>query len=137
MKAIGIDFGLKRTGLAISDESRMFSFPLETIPSVNLMKRFIELKKEHSFTSIVLGFPTRFDDSDTHITENVRQLKIALEKQFETIEVVLIDERLTSKMASDIIMQSGAKQKKRRDKSLVDQVSASLILQSYLDQENT
>ncbi len=136
-KILGIDFGLKRTGLAISDDSYTFAFPLETVASAKLMTRLGEILTSDPFEKIALGYPTRMDGSDTHITENVRLLKVAIESEFPGVSVTLVDERLTSKMAGEIILESGVGKQKRREKGVVDRVSASIILQSFLDQNRT
>ena len=132
-KVVSIDFGLKRTGIALSDESRMFAFGLETVESKNLMDYLVALKQKEDFSTIVLGMPKRLNNEDSHISENVRLLKTALENQFDGMEVVLIDERFTSKMASASMFSAGATKKQLKEKELIDKVSATIILQSYLD----
>jgi len=82
--------------------------------------------------TIVIGEPKRMDASDAHITANVRLLKEALQNAFPSLEVVLMDERFTSKMAMQSLIQGGVSKKKRRDKALIDKVSATIILQSYM-----
>jgi putative holliday junction resolvase len=133
-KVVSIDFGLKRTGLALSDEARMFAFGIDTVDSKDLMSFLIRLKEKEKFTTIVLGMPKRLNNQDSHVTENVRLLKEALEKQFPIMEVVLIDERFTSKMASESMFTAGASKKQRKEKGLIDKVSATIILQSFLAQ---
>ncbi|MFK7785623.1 MAG: Holliday junction resolvase RuvX [Crocinitomicaceae bacterium] len=133
-KVVSIDFGLKRTGLAISDESRIFAFGLDTVDSKNLMSFLVDLKQKEQFTAIVLGMPKRLNNEDSHVSENVRLLKEALGKQFPGVEVVLLDERFTSKMASASMHTAGASKKQKKQKGLVDKVSATIILQSYLGQ---
>lgn len=132
-KAISIDFGLKRTGLALSDETRMFAFGLETVDSKDLMDRLVELSKLEPIDTIVLGLPKRLNNEDAHITQNVLLLEEALKKQFPLMTVVLEDERFTSKMASAAMHSAGASKKQKRQKGLIDKVSATIILQSYLD----
>jgi putative holliday junction resolvase len=132
-KVVSIDFGLKRTGIALSDESRIFAFGLDTVDSKNLMTYLISLKKKEDFSTIVLGMPKRLNNEDSHISENVRLLKVALQDQFSGVEVVLIDERFTSKMASASMFSAGATKKQLKEKELIDKVSATIILQSYLD----
>lgn len=133
-KIIAIDFGLKRTGLAISDDTKMFAFGLDTVNSEELMNRLQSLVKEEGVDEMVLGLPKRLNNEDAHITQNVYLLKEALEKNFPMIKVVLMDERFTSKMASAAMHMAGATKKQKREKGLVDKVSATIILQSYLDQ---
>jgi putative Holliday junction resolvase len=128
-----IDFGLKRCGLAISDPNRIIASPLATIGSETLENWLsVEIPKR-KITVIVLGYPTRLDGSDSHVTENVRLLKAVLEKQYPTVSIQLFDERYSSKMASQSIAFMGNK-KKKQDKTLIDQVAAALILQDYLSQ---
>lgn len=131
-KVIAIDFGLKRTGLAITDESKLFAFGLETVESNKLMDYLIVLFKKERIETIVLGEPKRLDGSDAHVTQNVYLLKEALEKQFVGVPVVLQDERFTSKMAFDAMLAGGLKKKQRQDKGMIDKVSATIILQEYL-----
>lgn len=133
-KVVSLDFGLKRTGVAISDESRIFAFGLDTVDSKNLMSFLVDLHKKEQFMTIVLGMPKRLNNEDSHISENVRLLKQALEKQFMGCEVVLLDERFTSKMASASMHHAGASKKQKKQKELVDKVSATIILQSFLGQ---
>ena len=131
-KILAIDFGLKRTGLALSDESQIFAFGLKTIESKILMEELKTLVLKEKIVEIVIGEPKRLDTSDSHITQNVRLLKEALQKEFPHVKVVLLDERFTSKMASAVIAQSGLKKKNREQKGLIDTVSAAIILQDYL-----
>ncbi|MEY4485569.1 MAG: Holliday junction resolvase RuvX [Flavobacteriia bacterium] len=128
-----IDFGLKRCGLALSDPNRIIASPLETIASIQLENWLEQAIPQRQIKEIVLGYPTRLDGSDSHVTENVRLLKTVLEKKFPAIPIHLFDERFSSKMASEAIYQMGHK-KKKHDKSLVDQVAAAMILQEYLSQ---
>lgn len=131
-KVLAIDFGLKRTGLALSDDSKTFAFGLKTVESKSLMQELKQLVVKEKIDTIVIGEPKRLDTSDSHITENVRLLKEALEKEFITVKVHLIDERFTSKMASFAISQSGLKKSDRQNKALIDEVSATIILQDFL-----
>jgi putative Holliday junction resolvase len=128
-----IDFGLKRCGLAISDPNRIIASPLQTIESIHLENWLEQEIPKRQIVEIVLGYPTRLDGSDAHVTENVRLLKSALEEKFSNTPIHLFDERYSSKMASAAIFQMGHK-KKKHDKSLVDQVAAAMILQEYLAQ---
>ncbi|MEY3591961.1 MAG: hypothetical protein RLZZ38_930 [Bacteroidota bacterium] len=128
-----IDFGLKRCGLAISDANRIIASPILTIDAQQLESWLAVEIPKRKIGEIVLGFPTRLDGSDSHITENVRLLKAVLEKQYPTIPIILFDERYSSKMASQAISMTGNK-KKKQDKALIDQVAAALILQDYLSQ---
>jgi putative Holliday junction resolvase len=130
---VAIDFGLKRTGLAITDDQSIIASPLTTVESSTLMSYLTELTLRDSIATFILGFPTRLDGSDTHITQNVRLLKEALEKQFPEISVLLQDERFSSSRAMETIHLAG-KKKHMKEKELVDKLAATLILQDYLDQ---
>lgn len=131
-KILAIDFGLKRTGLALSDELQMFAFGLKTVDSKTLMDELKMLVEKEKIIEIVIGEPKRLDTSDSHITQNVRLLREAVQKNFPGLLVNLLDERFTSKMASAAIAQSGLKKKDREQKGLIDTVSATIILQDYL-----
>lgn len=133
-KIIAIDFGLKRTGLAITDELNMFAFGLDTVESKDLMSRLKELVAIEKVSTIVLGLPKRLNNQDAHITQNVHLLKEALKKEFILLKIILVDERFTSKMASQSMHTAGATKKQKKEKGLVDKVSATIILQSYLSQ---
>lgn len=131
-KILSIDFGLKRTGLALSDDSQIFAFGLKTVDSKLLMAALKLLVVKEKIEVIVIGEPKRLDASDTHITENVRLLRQTLAKEFPLVTIELMDERFTSKMASRVIAQSGLKKKDRQQKGLIDEISATIILQDYL-----
>ena len=133
-KIVAIDFGLKRTGLAMTDEKAIIASPLTTVESSSLMDFLIQLTSKEAISTIVIGFPTRLDGSDTHITENVRLLKGALEKQFPSIAIDFQDERFSSSRAMATIYLAG-KKKLMKEKSLVDKLAATLILQDYLSQQ--
>lgn len=135
-KYLAIDFGLKRTGLAITDELKIIASPLETIDSSKLMDRLTDLIRSEKVELIVLGDPKRLDGSPTHITQNVQLLREALSKTFPAVQIVLMDERFTSVMAKQVVVSSGKSKQNRADKGLIDQVSAALILQSYLTQQS-
>ena len=132
-KALALDFGLKRTGLALSDESRIFAFGHSTVESKDLVSVLKLLIPNEKVSTIVLGKPKRLDNSLFEINQNIDLLMEALKKEFPSCEIVQIDERFTSKIASQVISQSGKSKKERQDKSLIDKVSATLILQSYLE----
>jgi putative Holliday junction resolvase len=134
-RVIGIDFGLKRTGLALSDPSEIIASGLKTVDSRELMKVLIELVQKENVEAIALGEPKRLNNEASHITVNVHLLKEALENQFPLIKIVLIDERFTSKMAFQAMIDGGVKKKDRQNKATVDMVSATIILQSYLDHQ--
>ena len=133
-KILALDFGLKRTGVAIRDDAKMFAFGLETIASNLLMERLETLIPKEKVEELVIGLPKQLNNEDAHITQNVYLLKEALENKFTGVKIALIDERFTSKMASAAMHTAGANRKQKREKGLLDKVSATIILQSYMDQ---
>lgn len=132
-RILAIDFGLKRTGIAITDEANIIASPLTTVDSKDLMLFLKETVVKSKVGTIVLGEPKRLNNEDSHITENVRMLKTALEKEFPVQKIVLMDERFTSKMAFQSMIDSGMKKKQRQEKGTVDMISAAIILQSYME----
>jgi putative Holliday junction resolvase len=131
-RIMALDFGLKRTGIALTDELNIIASGLKTVDSKELMSFLKETIQAKNVDTLVLGEPKRLDNSDTHITENVRLLKQALEIEFPTVKVILMDERFTSKMAFQTMIDGGLSKKQRQNKALIDEISATIILQSYL-----
>lgn len=131
-KIVALDFGLKRTGIAITDELQIIASPLTTVDSKDLMAYLIDLVKKDMIDIIVLGLPKRLNNEQTHITENVYLLKDALVQSFPQLRIELLDERFTSKMAMQSMIDNGLSKKQRSNKGTVDMVSATIILQSYL-----
>lgn len=133
-RIVAIDFGLKRTGLAITDENNIIASGLTTVATKEVMDFLIQLVKDKNIGTLVLGEPKRLNMEDSHSSANVRLFKEALEKQFPDIQVVMIDERFTSKMAMQSMVAGGVSKKNRKNKAMVDEVSATIILQSYMEQ---
>jgi len=133
-RIIALDFGLKRTGVAITDEMNIIASGLTTVASENLMTFLEDLFRKEKVDTLVLGEPKRLNNEDTHITQNIRWLKEDLEKKFPVLKVVLLDERFTSKMAFQTMIDSGLNKKQRQNKALVDEISATILLQSYMSQ---
>lgn len=131
-RILGVDFGLKRTGLAITDENNIIASGLTTVRTHDLMKVLIQTVNEKQVGTIVLGEPKRLNMEDSHSSANVRLFHEALGKQFPQLHIVLMDERFTSKMAMQSLIDGGVSKKKRSQKELIDEVSATIILQSYM-----
>ena len=132
-KALGIDFGTKRTGIAITDAMQIIATGLTTV-STNLLDDFISnLVQQESIVSFVVGDPKNLDGSNTDSTGHVNGFVKRLQKTYPSIPVHQIDERFTSKIAKQSILASGIKKKGRQNKALVDEVSATILLQDYLD----
>ena len=133
-RIVALDFGLKRTGIAMTDELQIIASPLTTVDSAELMVFLKDLILKNQVDTIVLGEPKRLNNQDTHITQNVYLLKEALEKEFPFQKIELVDERFTSKMAMQSMIDGGLKKKQRQEKGALDSVSATIILQSYMNQ---
>lgn len=132
-RVIAIDYGKKRTGLAWTDPMQLIASALETVPTDRLEARLQVLVGQEDIEGFVLGMPTRLDGTDTDSTASVRSFEVRLRKMFPGRAVELWDEQFTSKMAKAAMLEAGFSKKKRRDKSLVDQISATILLQEYLE----
>jgi putative Holliday junction resolvase len=131
-RIMAIDFGGKRTGLAVTDPLQIIATGLKTIETVKLMAFLKTYIPAESVELVLIGMPTNWDDSDTHITAAVRKFIQLFKKQFPATPIQEVDERYTSKMASQAISQMGLKKKRREQKGLIDEVAATIILQEYL-----
>lgn len=132
-RILAIDFGGKRTGIAVTDPLQMIATALETVPSqevIPYLKRYLQKEKVDAF---VVGMPKKLDNTDTNGTVLVNRFLEKLKLDFAEMPVHLIDERFTSKMAFAAMLAGGMKKKDRRDKSNVDKISAVIILQSYME----
>lgn len=135
-RVIAIDFGLKRTGLAATDQLRIIASALDTVESKELMRYLVAYCAREKVDGFVLGLPVNLDGSDTDVTPNVRLLSDALQKQFPSHFVELADERFTSKLAQNVLMTSGKGRMARREKGQLDRISATIILQSWIDRQS-
>ncbi|MED5269282.1 MAG: Holliday junction resolvase RuvX [Bacteroidota bacterium] len=131
-KCLGIDFGLKRTGLSISDEFNKIAFPLKTVKSDSIINEIQDINKNDTIEKIIIGKPYDMKGNLSLIETNILSLIELLNTKFPNILVDRIDERFTSKIAKQTILKSGMGKRKRRNKDNIDKVSATLILQSYL-----
>ncbi len=132
-RIICIDFGLKRVGVAVTDSLKIIASGLATVENRNIIKFLEDYFAKEEVEKIVVGYPLNLDGTPTHATEAVERFIKTLNKKFRNIPVEKEDERFTSKMATKAMIEAGVKKKKRRDKSLIDKVSATIILQSYLE----
>jgi len=131
-RIIAIDYGKKRTGLAWTDPLQLIATGIGSFETAGIPERLKRLYEEEPIDAFVLGFPTRLDGSDTDSTEAVRTFATWLRTSFPQAQVHLWDERYTSVQAKDALIRGGAKKKKRRDKHLLNEISATLILQDFL-----
>ena len=132
-RIIAIDYGQKRVGIAVTDEDQRIAGPLETIHAKDILQFLRDYLGKEKVSCIIVGMPRQMDftlsESEAFIEPFVNKLR----KMFPAVLIDRMDERFTSKMATEAIMISGKKKKDRQDKSLVDKISATLILQSYLE----
>lgn len=134
-RIMGLDFGKVRIGISLSDPLKTFAYSFITLQNDhNLLKELEKIIREKSITKIILGIPNENKAGSTSVVKEVIKFKETLQEKFK-LEVILWDETFTSVMAADRILESVSSKKKRRDKSLVDMNSASIILQEYLDSE--
>ena len=132
-RILAIDYGIKRVGFAITDPLRLFAYPLMTINRDKYFwDKFEQLFKDYQIELIVLGYPLREDGSRSSSTELIEKFKTELEKR-KSIKIELVDERYSSSIAKERILESVPSKKKRRNKSLVDMNAAAVILQDYLE----
>ena len=132
-KVLGIDYGEKRVGVAISDSLQIIASSLTTIETKQFFLFLIELLQKEDIDRFVVGEPRNLDGTATDSTEMIEKFIEKLSIRYPNIPIKRIDERFTSKIAKQIILDAGTKKSKRRDKALVDKVSAAIILQSHLD----
>ena len=131
-RILAIDYGLKRTGLAVTDPLKIIATGLTTVASKQLISFLKNYFSKENVELIIIGEPKNLDDSDTHATQLVRNTIKDLQKNFPSIPVKTVDERFTSKMASRAMIEMGLKKKQRQNKALVDEIAATIMLQDFL-----
>ena len=131
-RILSIDFGKKRTGLAVTDPLRIIATGLGTVETKNLSSFLKEYFSREPVSMVIVGMPANLDDTDTHATPLVRSFIRHFKKNWPDIPIEEVDERFTSKMASQAMIEMGMKKKQRRNKELVDEIAATIMLQEYL-----
>ncbi|MCQ4035176.1 Holliday junction resolvase RuvX [Kaistella montana] len=132
---LAIDYGKARCGIAATDDFQIIASALDTVETKNIFVFLQQYLKENNVEGIVIGLPTDLKGNLSAIEEDILKTIEELKSQFPTIEIHRMDERYTSKMASFYISQSGKSKKKREEKGLIDKISATLILQNFLEQK--
>lgn len=132
-RIIAIDYGKKRTGLAVTDPLKIIATGLTTVETPKLIAYLKEYSAKENVEQVIIGMPTNMDDSDTHATPLVRNFILQFRKTFPSIPITEVDERFTSKMATQAMLQMGLKKKQRQNKALVDEIAATIMLQEYLN----
>ncbi|HIZ85351.1 MAG TPA: Holliday junction resolvase RuvX [Candidatus Coprenecus stercoravium] len=134
-RIIGIDYGKKRIGLAVSDPLCMFASPLETVPPAKIIEYLKQYADKEGISMFVVGYPMNLDNTPAEAARYVDEFLARLRKNFPGIPVELEDERFTSVLAHRAMIDGGMKKMDRRDKAVVDKISASIILQSWMDRK--
>ena len=132
---LAVDFGKKRCGLAATDDLRIIASGLDTVETSVLMEYLKKYFEKNTVDEVVIGLPTDLKGNMSEVEEDIKKFIEELKNEFPEVSVERFDERFTSKIASYFISQSGKNKKQRQEKGLIDKVSATLILQQYLEQK--
>lgn len=135
-KILAIDYGMKRVGVAITDSSNIIATGLDTVATNEIYNFIADLLKKEAVDCIVIGDPKNLQNKETDATKPANTFAKNIKKRHPELEIARVDERFTSKMAFQAMIDGGLKKKDRRDKKMVDKISATIILQSYLEQIN-
>ena len=131
-RILAVDYGLKRTGLAVTDPLRIIATALDTVPTTDLLKYLTAYLQKETVDEFVVGMPKTLMNEDSEIAPQVRAFIEVLKKTFPDKPIHLADERFTSRMAMRTMIDGGMKKKDRQVKGNVDKISATIILQSFL-----
>ena len=132
-RIMGIDFGTKRIGIAVTDPLKIFASPLTTIKTGEFVAFISEYIKTEAIDEFVIGYPVQMNNKPSESVKHIDPFIKKIVKSFPGIPVKKIDERFTSGMALQTMIDGGVKKKDRQDKAMIDKISAAIILQSYLD----
>ncbi len=130
---MAFDYGLKRVGIAVSDPLQIISSGLTTVPTNEVWLFVKDYLQHETVETFIVGYPLNLDNTPAQIAEEVKKFTQQLQKLYPQIPVYQIDERFTSKIAAQTLVMSGLKKQKRQNKALLDEVSATIILQSFMD----
>lgn len=131
-RILAIDYGLKRTGLAVTDPLQIIATGLTTVDSSEMIPFLKKYFLQEAVELIIIGEPKNWDESDTHATALVKTAIKKLQKEFPQILIKTVDERYTSKMAKNAMIEMGMKKKARQNKRIVDEIAATIMLQEYM-----
>ena len=132
-RILAIDYGLKRTGIAVTDPLKIIANPLDTVETAHLMDFLWQYFLKEEVECVVFGDPKNLDNTPAQISADVNHFIEEFRKKFPSVAVKKVDERFSSKIAQQTILASGINKKARKNKALIDKISAVIILQSYLD----
>jgi len=131
-----LDYGRKRTGIAVTDPLRIIATGLDTVSSSEVFEFLTNYTRREKVDTIVVGYPVQMDNSPSEAVHYIDPFVRELRKRFPSHEIILADERFTSKMATRAMIEAGAKKKQRQNKAMVDKISAVIILQSFMEINN-
>lgn len=131
-RILALDCGRKRTGIAVTDELQIIASGLTTVPTTELMKFLEDYFSKENVELILIGEPKQMDNTASESEVDIQKFLKQFTEKFPEREIKRVDERFTSKMAFQSMIDGGLKKKQRQNKSLVDEISATIILQTYL-----
>lgn len=135
-RILAIDYGAKRIGLAVTDPLKLIATPLETIHSKDLVSYLKQYLEKEDVEAFVVGMPKKLDNTDTNATQMAKGCVTILKKNFPHVPIHLQDERFTSQIAMGAMIAGGMKKKDRQNKANIDRLSATIILQSFLERSS-
>ena len=131
-RILAIDYGIKRTGIAVTDELQIIASGLTTIPSETAIAFLIDYFSKENVSKVLIGEPKQMNGEPSESTPIIEKFVTAFKITFPEMQIVRVDERFTSKMAFKTMIDSGLKKKQRQNKGLVDEIAATILLQDYL-----
>lgn len=131
-RILSIDYGGKRTGLAVTDPLKIIATGLQTVETPKLVSFLKDYFSKEEVELVIIGMPVNWDDTATHATPLVQKFIKEFQKNFPSVPIKKVDERFTSKLASQAMLQMGLKKKQRQNKAMLDEIAATIMLQEYL-----
>ena len=131
-RILSIDYGGKRTGLAVTDPLKIIATGLKTVETPKLISFLKDYFSKEAVELVIVGMPVNWNDTATHATPLVQKFIKEFQKNFPSVPIKEVDERFTSKLASQAMLQMGLKKKQRQNKAMLDEIAATIMLQEYL-----
>jgi len=135
-RILAMDYGQKRVGLAVTDMLQISANGLDTIPAHKVLDYLANYISKEPVEKFVIGLPTQMNGQESDSMQYIRPFVVGLQRRFPEIELIYVDERFTSVLAHKTMLEAGLKKKDRQNKELVDKISATIILQTYLESKN-
>jgi putative Holliday junction resolvase len=132
-RILSIDYGQKRTGIAVTDDFQIIASGLTTIPSTDIIAFLKTYFSKENVETVIIGEPKQMNGLPSESTEIIEKFIVQFQAEFPTMKMERIDERFTSKMAFQTMIDSGLKKKQRQNKGLIDEIAATILLQDYLN----